>query len=226
MTEARRPIRSALRALAFGAGLVFVVVGSTLSFYRLQTTFPNVNFGILSLLAAVAFVGPLPFRPTMDPVISFWPLLVFWIAVSTVFVRRTRYVLSIGRLLVYAVSTVLLCLLPMAALAQYYIASDWRRGPGAEVQQVLLGKTPLGSSMEDVLKVIEQNGWALRHVDEKRGFPDQRTGPPRPTGSKHIQADAGDYLGVPFISNATIYWGFDDSGKLIDAWVWRTTDAP
>jgi len=40
----------------------------------------------------------------------------------------------------------------------------------------------------------------------------------------NIQANAGDFQGVPFQSNVTILWGFDQDGKLIDAWAWRTTN--
>jgi hypothetical protein len=40
-----------------------------------------------------------------------------------------------------------------------------------------------------------------------------------------IRASLGNYQGIPFQANVTVFWGFDENGKLIGIWVWKTWDA-
>lgn len=49
-------------------------------------------------------------------------------------------------------------------------------------------------------------------------------------GVSSIRVNLGDYRSALtffflFITNVTAFWGFDAEGKLIDIWVWKTTDA-
>ncbi len=116
------------------------------------------------------------------------------------------------------------------ALANHYIANDWRRANDADLQRRILTETPLGSSMSQVEEVIQREGWDRVRVDHERGFLGQRergtrTGFLPTVGAMHIEANAGDFVGMPFQSNVTIFWGFDQDGKLIDVWAWRTIDA-
>jgi hypothetical protein len=42
--------------------------------------------------------------------------------------------------------------------------------------------------------------------------------------SSQTQIDIRDYQ-VIFFTDVTVFWGFDARGKLIDLWVWKTTDS-
>lgn len=89
----------------------------------------------------------------------------------------------------------------------------------------LLEEVPLGSSMKQVEQQIAKHGWELDHIDTNGGFYDQRVKPAKVTGAKSIRASLGDYRGIPFMVNVTVFWGFDASGSLIDIWVWKTEDS-
>jgi hypothetical protein len=95
----------------------------------------------------------------------------------------------------------------------------------ATIRARLLGEVPLGSSMNQVEQQIAKHGWDLDHVDTDSGFYDQREKPSKVTGAKSIRASLGDYRGIPFMVNVTVFWGFDASGSLIDIWVWKTEDS-
>jgi hypothetical protein len=43
-------------------------------------------------------------------------------------------------------------------------------------------------------------------------------------GQKHIRAEMGHYHTLPFITSISVFWAFDEEGKLIDIWVWKTVD--
>lgn len=85
--------------------------------------------------------------------------------------------------------------------------------------------------MSQVEDVIRREGWTLGRINREGGFLDQRQPAPRGSfgprvvGVMSIEANAGDFQGIPFQSNVTVLWGFDKDGKLIDAWAWRTTDS-
>jgi hypothetical protein len=95
----------------------------------------------------------------------------------------------------------------------------------ATIRARLLEEVPLGSSMNQVEQQIAKHGWVLDYVDRNGGFDDQREKTSKVTGAKSIRASLGDYRGLPFMVNVTVYWGFDVSGSLIDIWVWKTEDS-
>jgi hypothetical protein len=95
----------------------------------------------------------------------------------------------------------------------------------ATIRARLLEEVPLGSSMNQVEQQIARHGWVLDHIDRNGGFDDQREKPSKVTGAKSIRASLGDYRGLPFMVNVTVFWGFDVSGSLIDIWVWKTEDS-
>ena len=122
-----------------------------------------------------------------------------------------------------------------------YMISNPLRWPEAIIKTKLLLDNPLGTSMTEVSSYIKKKGWAIRHVDEKQGFFFQK----KPcdlnngaklvrnmfgyddciVGSKSIRASLGNYWAI-FITNVTVFWGFNEEEKLIDVWVWKTNDAP
>lgn len=116
--------------------------------------------------------------------------------------------------------------LPVFAIASgisIRILTDWRRRSTPRIRARLLDLAPLGSSFETVEAVIQSESWSYS-VDKNRGFFDQRSHPARIVGTTHIEANLGNYVDVPlpFITNITVFWGFDAQGQLIDIWVWRT----
>jgi len=98
------------------------------------------------------------------------------------------------------------------------------RRPEAVIRNDLLSEMPLGSSIVQVQGSIQRHGWILSYPLADTGFLDQRTKPNREVGVKHFRASLGDYRDIPWEANVTAFWGFDETGKLIDLWIWRTWD--
>lgn len=73
--------------------------------------------------------------------------------------------------------------------------------------------------------MIRRHGWELTYPLANTGFYDQRTRPARETGAQHFRASLGDYQDIPWEANVTVFWGFDQNGRLIDLWVWKTWDS-
>ena len=95
----------------------------------------------------------------------------------------------------------------------------------ATIRERLLREVPLGSSMNQVEQQIAKHGWELDHIDKNSGFYDHRENPSKVTGAKSIRASLGDYRGIPFMVNVTVFWGFDSTESLIVIWVWKTEDS-
>jgi len=92
------------------------------------------------------------------------------------------------------------------------------------IEASLLSMAPIGSQKEEVLRALDGKGWGPVRA-KKGGFLKQE--PPRPMeiiGVASIAVHLGDY-GF-FRTSVDAFWGFDEKGKLIDVWVWKTTDAP
>ncbi len=95
-----------------------------------------------------------------------------------------------------------------------------------QITENILKLTPIGTSMEDVIHVIESNKkWEWSGHINPNGFLKQPPPPePRTTvGSRSIKVFAGDYRNI-FVTSVTVFWGFDENSKLIDVWVWKDTD--
>lgn len=88
-----------------------------------------------------------------------------------------------------------------------------------------MSKAPIGSEIDNVIKTIENNQWDISYISHKTGFLHQRMEPNKQIGEKSIRASLGDYQGIPFSTNVTVFWGFDRNNKLIGIWVWKTVDA-
>jgi hypothetical protein len=117
--------------------------------------------------------------------------------------------------------------LAIAAAIGVRVVTDWRRSSDETIRERLLEAAPLGSSLSEVEAVVKNGRWPYE-VHARRGFYDQRVRPARVVGAQHIEANLGDYLNIPIPlpSNVTVFWGFDPDGRLIDVWVWKTTDGP
>ena len=92
------------------------------------------------------------------------------------------------------------------------------------IQMRLLYEAPLGSTAEQVEAMILGHGWEMMYPLANRGFYDQRVKPARDVGAKHLRASLGDYYDFWKV-NVTVFWGFDQDERLIDVWVWKTSDA-
>jgi hypothetical protein len=152
-----------------------------------------------------------------------WPLL-GWLLLAVGFGIATRR--RVGNLSVIGWGFVLVVawLIPQMLVAGSYIAHDWRRGNSTALRDRVLRVTPIGSTMDQVRSAIQQEGWRLDSVDDANGFLNQDDANRPVVGVKHIQANAGDYQGLPFQANVSVFWGFDAAGTLVDIWVWRTVN--
>jgi hypothetical protein len=190
----RRVVRRLLRGAFAVLGAVIIVFVVSVMFVFLVP----IPSRAVPMAAMIVFSGPEVFRPALHPpAATVWPA-VSWIMIAVGFGIATRNVASRARVCGHAVVVVLAWLAWQEALANRYISNDWRRA---------------------------------KDRDLERGFLDQRESVRRSNrlhsssvGVRHIEANAGDYQGVPFQSNVTVFWGFDQDGRLIDAWAWRTTD--
>jgi len=52
----------------------------------------------------------------------------------------------------------------------------------------------------------------------------QSLNPEEVIGEKSIRVSVGSY-GFIFKTNVTVFFGFDEDSKLIDIWIWKTTDS-
>jgi hypothetical protein len=95
------------------------------------------------------------------------------------------------------------------------------------IQQRLLEACPLGSSQEEVTNALTVAGTA--YTVSSKGFLKQ---PPESSmsvvGVTSIMVDFGAYRAPPLMAKTAVvaYWGFDNGGKLVEVWVWKTADAP
>ena len=99
------------------------------------------------------------------------------------------------------------------------------RKPEEEIKDNILKITPLGTSMEDVLKVIETNKkWKIDWIRDK--YPSNFTNLNADTiiGNKSAKAYIGHYYN-PFLTDVEIYWGFDEEDKLIEIGIRKTKDS-
>jgi hypothetical protein len=93
----------------------------------------------------------------------------------------------------------------------------------ASIRASLIKQTPLGTSSTDVRAFVEKHGWLVKNYVGNSGFLKQDSGrPSEVVGVSSIKGNLGDY----WLMNITAFWGFDNSNRLIDVWVWRTYDAP
>ena len=101
------------------------------------------------------------------------------------------------------------------------------RRSAEEITEDILELTPIGTSMENVVGVIESNKkWEWNGYIAPVGFLKQPPPPEECTyvGTQSIRAFIGEYSDG-FATTVTVFWGFDEDSKLIDVWVWKEKDS-
>ncbi|HVU18571.1 MAG TPA: hypothetical protein VHD32_16835 [Candidatus Didemnitutus sp.] len=104
-------------------------------------------------------------------------------------------------------------------------ASESLRRPAAAIEESLLRLAPRGSSVEEVLRAIEAKGWKHDFIHETGFLKQEGSKPMEVVGKKSIHAHLGEY-GLILKTSVDAFWGFDGEGKLLEVWVWKTTDGP
>lgn len=93
-----------------------------------------------------------------------------------------------------------------------------------QVRTRLLEETPIGSSFDQVLAYCKKMELKCSQ-SSTAGFLNQDTGDV--VGVMSIWAVISEQRTSPLsIRSTAAYWGFGNDGKLLDIWVWKTTDAP
>ncbi len=103
-------------------------------------------------------------------------------------------------------------------------ASLWSE---SKIRASLLKQTPLGSSLSEVRALVAKRGWLDQsYTGTNSGYYRQEPGERAYTvGVASICGQLGHYY-HPFRTDVTAFWGFNADERLIDVWVWKTTDAP
>jgi hypothetical protein len=77
----------------------------------------------------------------------------------------------------------------------------------------MLKYTPLGTSMEDVIEFVENNGRGSDVTVRDVGFARRESGEERRIGERSIR--------FCYTGRVRIYYGFDENDELIEIWVTR-----
>jgi hypothetical protein len=115
----------------------------------------------------------------------------------------------------------------LVALIPFLLGCSPLRKAEEAIKDDILVSVPYGSDISETLNFLRVKKYKIDAINEKTGFYDQRTKPAKITGSMFIRAEFGEYKNILSIATSvTVYFGFDENGKLTDIWVWKTTDAP
>lgn len=119
--------------------------------------------------------------------------------------------------------------LVIAVAGVWFVRPSLRR-PESSIRASLLKETPLGSTSQEVRAVVEKRGWLDHGYAGSTGFLKQNPGVPAvEVGVTSLRGELGHYWELPrplpFRTDVTAFWGFDNERHLIDIWVWKTTDA-
>jgi len=97
-----------------------------------------------------------------------------------------------------------------------------------QLRNNLLEQTPIGTSMNDVVQFIKtKKNWEIDYISQEKGFVHQGRKPMETVGEKSIRVHLGEYRIFSkyyFVTDVTVYYGFNDKAELIDIWVWKVTD--
>lgn len=82
--------------------------------------------------------------------------------------------------------------------------------------------------MNDVIQIIKsKRDWAIDGINYKNGFRRYGSGENEEIGKKSIRVSLGDYRIISnyyFVTNVSVFFGFNENDELIEIWVWKTTD--
>ena len=132
--------------------------------------------------------------------------------------KKMLFILVVVLLIVVAVVFVVKALNPL-------------RRSSEQIRENMLQQTPIGTSMEDVIKVIESHEkWKIDYVANDIGYsmmggaPGDASDREKPIiGKKSIRAVIGAYTNF-FNTTVTSYWGFDENSKLVNLHIHKDTD--
>ena len=103
------------------------------------------------------------------------------------------------------------------------------RRPLRMATNYVLRLTPIGMDMEAVIDILEgHRNWHINSPNFERGFSHPLHASGNMVGVKSITAFGGSYWPAPmpvplygwlFRTEVSIFWGFDEDGRLIDVWV-------
>ncbi len=133
--------------------------------------------------------------------------------------RKTIIYILIALLVIVLIVTIITLLNPLRK-SQEHIRND------------ILRLTPIGTSMEDVIKIVKsKREWEIDYISHDHGY--RRPGTPEHSdialgretivGEKSIRVFVGEYRNI-FITSVSVFWGFDKNSKLIEIYVWKDTD--
>ena len=111
----------------------------------------------------------------------------------------------------------LIFLIALAVIILVTMLSPLRRS-AEHIRENMLKLTPIGMSMEDVIRTIEGNDkWEIVYINYEYGY--SITGKPT-VGEKSIQVLIGKYKTAFLIDTyVTVFWGFDENTQLVDIYV-------
>ena len=108
------------------------------------------------------------------------------------------------------------------------------RGTNKSIRKSVLSIIPIGTSMEDVIKIAEEK-WGIRYIDDYGLYviddKPARHLPINPQeavgiiiGKKRIEVRLGEYYS-PFKTTVLVFFAFNENDKLIDVFILKETDA-
>ena len=104
----------------------------------------------------------------------------------------------------------------LGVIAVTYATNPLRKSE-EEIKANILKLTPIGTSMDDVINVIESNeSWGWEGYISPNGFPVDVSGDP--IGEKSISVILGSYRNI-FKTYVLSRWVFDENSKLIEVFV-------
>ena len=94
----------------------------------------------------------------------------------------------------------------------------------AQVRTELLQRTPIGAAIDQVMAFCASEKLLCKHSNTA-GYLNQRNG--KTVGVQSVWTVLSEQRPTPLtITTTSCFWGFDKDGRLVDIWVWKTTDAP
>jgi ABC-type dipeptide/oligopeptide/nickel transport system permease component len=123
------------------------------------------------------------------------------------------------KLMIYTLLSILVIIVAVVLLS----LTNPHRKSNEEIRDSILELTPISTSMEDVLKVVESNKkWKTEYVSYEHGISQGDLGRAGTSiGEKSIRVLIGKYRN-PVVVYVSVFWAFDENFKLIDVYVIRT----
>jgi hypothetical protein len=123
-----------------------------------------------------------------------------------------------------------LCVLLISVLVIFVAlmscSSSLARRSERSIRDRILRDTPLGSTYAVVLDYAKKKRWPVTEQSGKYAIPKFAEVRAGVVIKRVINADLGEYQGLPWKMAVVCYWGFDEHDKLIDVLIEKQADAP